>query len=336
MQNGKRVLWMFILAVFLTSSIPPVGREQAAFAQGRKMKIAWVAVSGVMAPIWIAKEENLYQKYGLDADVVFVRGSQTATHAMLAGDLDITVNSGSSVVNAGATGQDVVIIASLTNTPGLSLMSKIAMTAANLKGKVIATDKPGTEPYNSLLLALKHLNLTPADVKINPIGPPETVFSAMENRVVDIGVLSPPILFKAESLGFQTVVDISALGISSQGACITTTRRYIRDHRENAVKFMKAFVEAIHLFKTDVGTSHKVMEKYTKISDPEILEKTRQYFGMKMIAQVPYPTREGLKTVVEVQAALNPKISSVNVDQLIDNSLLSELEQSGFIRSLYR
>ncbi|MBI3016266.1 MAG: ABC transporter substrate-binding protein [Candidatus Tectomicrobia bacterium] len=336
MGNWKRVVWIIVLAAFLWSPVAPAGREQAAFAQGTRTKIAWVAVSGVMAPIWIAKEKNLYQKYGMDTEVVFVRGSQNATKALLAGDLDITVNSGNAVVNAGAAGQDVVIIASLTNTPGLSLMSKTPMTAADLKGKVIATDKPGSEPHNSLLLALQYLKLTPADVKINPIGPPETVVSAMETGVVDVGMLSPPMLFKGEDLGYHTVVDISTLGIPTQGACVTVTRRYIQAHRDNVEKFMKAFVNAIHILKTDAETSHKVLAKYSKIQDPKILEKTRHYFGVKMIARVPYPTLEGLRTVVKIQVPLNPRIASVDVNRLVDDSFLRELEGSGFIANLYR
>lgn len=336
MRKWERILWVFVLTVVLSSPTPWTGSEDRAFAQGRAVRIAWTAVTGAQAPIWIAKEKNLYKKYGLETEIVYVAGSPTATKAMLAGDLDLTVNSGNSVVQAAAAGQDVVVLAGIVNVPVYSLMSKTPLKPSDLKGKVIATDKPGSHPYNSLLLALRHMNLDPRDVKINPIGPPVTVLSAMELGVVDVGLMSPPVLFKAESLGFHTVVDIAALGISNQGSSITATRRFIRGHREEVLKFMKALVEAIHVYKTDPESSFRVLDKYTKVQDREILEKTRRYFADKIIAQVPYPTLEGLKTDVELQSAANPRMSSVNVDQLVDTSFLAELERSGFVRDLYR
>jgi ABC-type nitrate/sulfonate/bicarbonate transport system substrate-binding protein len=334
MKRRVRALVLFLLFFSIWSTVAERG---AAFAQGRKIRLAWVAVSGAMAPVWIAQELNLYKKYGLDAELLFVGGSSLATRALLTGDLDITVNSGLSVVNAAATeALDIVLVAGISNVLPFYLMARSGFKTSDLKGKVIATDKPGTAPYHALTLTLKHLHLTPRDVRITPVGPPPTVLAAMEQRIVDVGILSPPMSFRAESLGFQNLVDIASLGIYSQGVCIATTRRFIKDHREEVLKFMKALVAAINVYKTDPDVALRVLEKYTKIRDWKILERTRRYYAEKIIPQLPYPTREGLQAVVEDQAAMNPVIASVKVDDLIDNSFLSELEKSGFIQAIYR
>lgn len=334
MTRTARVLVLFFLLFLIWTSGASTG---LAFAQGRKVRLAWVAVSGAMAPVWLAQELNLYKKHGLDAELVYVGGSTVATRALLTGDLDITVNSGLSVVNAAGTGaSDIVLIAGISNVPPFYLMAKGGTTTADLNGKVIGTDKPGTATYHALMLALKHLNLTPRNVRIAPVGPPPTTLSAMEQGLVDAGILSPPISFRAESLGFQNLVDIASLGIHSQEICITTTRAFIRDHREGVLRFMKAFVEAIYVYRSDQETSVRVLEKYTRIPDKKILERTRQYYALKIIPQVPYPTREGLLAVVKEQAAINPAVASVKVDDLIDNSFLTELEKSGFVQTLYK
>ena len=335
MIRSQRAWFVFILFFLILSPIN-YARDSAALAQTRKIRLAWVAISGAQAPIWIAAEKNLFKKHGLDAEIVYVASSQTATHALLAGDLDITVNSGNAAVSAAGAGQDIVIIAGVTNVPVFSLMAKTNLKAADLKGKIIATDKPGTNPHHALLLALEHLNLRPGDVRITLIGNSAAVLAAMEQGIVDVGIMSPPMLFKAKSLGYHTVVDLTSLGIPSQGNCITTTRRFIKVHREEVLRFMKALVEAIYVYKTDQETSLRVLQKYTKIQDRNMLEETRRYFALKLIPQVPYPTKEGLKTIVETQAAIDPRISSINIDHLIDNSFLSELERSGFIQGLYR
>jgi ABC-type nitrate/sulfonate/bicarbonate transport system substrate-binding protein len=334
--RSQRAWVIFVLVVVIWNVFARYDRESTAFAQDQKIRLAWVAISGAQAPIWIAKEQKLFKKYGLDAEITYVASSQTATHALLAGDLDITVNSGNAAVSAASIGQDIVLIAGITNLPVFSLMAKTNLKAADLKGKVIATDKPGTNPHHALMLALKHLNLRPGDIRISPIGNSAAVLAAMEQGIVDVGVISPPMLFKAKRLGYHTVVDLVSLGIPSQGNCITTTRRFIKAHREEVLQFTKALVDAIYIYKTDQETTLKVLEKYTKIQDRNMLEETRRYFALKLIPQIPYPTKEGLKRIVETPAAIDPRISSVNVDQLIDNSFLSELEKSGFIRSLYR
>ncbi len=310
---------------------------EPALAQGRKVRVAWVAVSGSMAPIWIAHELKLYKKHGLDAEIVYVGGSTLGTRALLTGDVDIAVNSGLSVVNAAGTGaSDIVLIAGVSNVPPFYLMAKGGSTSADLKGRVIGTDKPGTAPYHALTVALRHLNLSPRDVRIAPVGPPPTTLSAMEQGLVDAGVLSPPMSYRAEKLGFQNVVDIASLGVHSQGICITATRKFIRDNRNGISRFLKAFVEAIYVYKMDQETSLKVLEKYTRIPDRNILERTRQYYALKIIPQIPYATHEGLAAVVSEQVALNPGIASVKVEELIDNSFVSELDKSGFVQKLYR
>lgn len=334
MKRIVRVVALFFLLFSIWSSGAKTG---LAYAQGRKVRLAWVAVSGAMAPVWIAQGLNLYKKYGLDAELLYVGGSTLATRALLTGDLDITVNSGLSVVNAAATeALDVVLVAGISNVLPFYLMARPGIKTSDLKGKIIATDKPGTGPYQALVLTLKHLHLATRDVRIAPIGPPPTVLASMEQGVVDMGILSPPMSFRAEGLGFHNLVDIAAIGIQSQGVCITTTRRFIRDHREEVLKFMKALVEAIYVYKTDNETALKILEKYTKIRDRKILERTRRYYAEKIIPQVPYPTREGLQAVVEDQAVISPAVASVKVDSLIDNSFLAELERSGFVKTLYK
>jgi ABC-type nitrate/sulfonate/bicarbonate transport system substrate-binding protein len=156
----------------------------------------------------------------------------------------------------------------------------------------------------------------------------------MQQGLVDAGILSPPMSFRAESLGFQNLVDIASLGIYSQGACVTTTRRFIRDRREEVLNFMRALVAGIHVYKTDRDAALRVLEKYTQIRDRQILERTRRYYAEKIIAQFPYATKEGLQAVIEDQAAISPASGSVNVDRLIDNSFLTELERSAFVQTL--
>ena len=335
MKRTVRVLVLFFLLFFISLSGSSTG---LALAQNHKVRLAWVAVGGAMAPVWIAQELNLYKKYGLDAELVYVGGSTLATRALLTGDLDITMNSGLSVVNAAGTGaSDIVLIAGISNVLPFYLMARSGLkTSSDVKGKVIATDKPGTATYHALLVALKHLNFSPGDVRIAPVGPPPTTLSTMEQGLVDGGILSPPISFRAESLGFQNLVDIAATGIYSQGVCITTTRRFIRGHREEVLNFTKAMVAAINVYKKDSSASLRVLEKYTRIRDREILERTRRYYAEKIIPQLPYATREGLRAVVEDQAAINPAIAAVKVDSLIDNSFLTELEKSGFVQTLYK
>jgi ABC-type nitrate/sulfonate/bicarbonate transport system substrate-binding protein len=165
-------------------------------------------------------------------------------------------------------------------------------------------------------------------------GSPE-ILAGLSSGTVDAGLLSSPLHLRAVKLGFSLLADLSNSGIDYQGAGVVTTRFFVRENPDVVRRYIRAYVEGLHRLKTDKSFSLKVLAKYTRIAEPEALEETYQHYAIKVMPRVPYPTTKGIQTVLDEIGTRNAKAKTLPPSSLIDVSFLTELEQSGFIKSLY-
>ena len=167
-------------------------------------------------------------------------------------------------------------------------------------------------------------------------GYPE-ILTGLQSGMLDGGIFSPPGNLNAQALGFREFIDAGSTGIEYASTCYGTTRRFIRERRETVAQFMRALTAAIHRFKTDKATSLKIMQQYIKNRDPKLLEETYRVYALKYLPKAPYPTRNGVKTILDSFAESTiPDAKSAEPDAFIDISFVQELEKSGWIERLYR
>jgi hypothetical protein len=131
------------------------------------------------------------------------------------------------------------------------------------------------------------------------------------------------------------LVDLSTIGVDYQGAGVVTTRAYARDNQDVVRRYLRAYVEGLHRFKTDKNFSLKVIGKYTRISEPDALEETYPHYAVKVMPKVPYPTTKGIQMVLDEIGSRDVKAKNLSPAALIDVHYLNELEQSGFVKNLY-
>lgn len=165
-------------------------------------------------------------------------------------------------------------------------------------------------------------------------GIPE-ILAGLEKRAIEGGILSPPIVLKAKKLGFKELLDIGTLGVPYEQSNVVTSKGFIRKSEEIVRRFIKAYVEGIHFFKTNRESSIKVISKYTRIAERDVLEETYEIFGIKYLPSVPYPSLSAVKFVLEEEAKKNPKALSFNPHDFIEPKFVKELDESGFIKRLY-
>jgi ABC-type nitrate/sulfonate/bicarbonate transport system substrate-binding protein len=265
----------------------------------------------------MAKEAGIFRQNGLDVELVFFRGSTTAVMALLARETPISQVTGPPVVSASLRGSDAVMIAGGAVVADYWLMSRSDMkTAEQLKGGSIAVSTFGGQSEFVARLALKKLGLTPVkDVTMVQIG-------------------APPDSFVGEKKGFYTLTQVS---VPTQSTGVATTRRFIRENPEVVKKYIKSQIEAVHRIKTDRVAGMNVLVKYLGSQDKEILEKT--YDDASNDRKLPpkqYPTLEGLKNILDPLAEIDPKAKAAKPEDFVDMSFIRELDQSGYIDSLYK
>lgn len=305
-----------------------------------KLTVGYSAISINQLPGWVAKETGIFARNGLDVQLVYFSGGTPALMALVSGDTAVSQNSGPEVVNAHIAGSDVVFIAGGTVTLDWWLLSRSEIkTAAQLKGGTLAISRFGSASDFVARFGLQRIELVPEkDVAIVQIGTTTDRLAAIGAGRVQATVLPPPTMFIALKNGLNVLADVSALGLAFQHTAPVTTRRFIRENPEVVRRYLKSHVEAVQRIKTDRETGITVMTKYLgQAKDRDSTEKSYdRYISEDQLPVKQYPTLEGIKTVLNTLAEKDPKARAVKPEDLVDTRFIKELDQSGFIDSLYR
>jgi ABC-type nitrate/sulfonate/bicarbonate transport system substrate-binding protein len=207
--------------------------------------------------------------------------------------------------------------------------------AEDLKGKIGANQSPGTIADFALRVSLRKLGLDPAkDVSLRSIGVLYDRIAAMQKGVVQFTVVTEAEKPIVDKLGFPVLLDVISLKIPFPQRGIATTGKYIKEQPDTVRRYMRAYVEAIHYFKTRKEETMQIMRKYSRVEDRNVLEHTQSWFTQNM-PEYPYPPLvEGYQGVVQEMASTQPKAAALNAKDLVDARFVKELEDSGFVASL--
>jgi NitT/TauT family transport system substrate-binding protein len=296
-----------------------------------KVKIGYPAFTGAYTPLWIAVEEGLGRKYGLDLEVIYA-GRTSPGLLLESGAVQYTVQTGFGTVQTYARGmKDHVIIASFASTTGFSIYSRPQITkAADLRGKIIGTAIPGDVTNTLVRYVLKNrLSLDPArEVKIVPLGEPPNVLPALEKGVVDAAILGTPARLLAKKMGFRELLDFDELGVQVPYVGVSALKATVKKSPDTTVKLVASLTEAIQVFKTNKEKSLLAMKKYLRGASEEILGETYGYFSSRT-QRFPYPSIEAIRTALDMLSDEYPQARSVDPREVADLSFVKQVESGG-------
>lgn len=331
MKNLRAAARIIILALFvLAASLWGAGSARA-----ERVRVAYSSISGAMGPLWTANDLGLFNRNGLEVQLLYIGGGSVVTQALLGGDVQFVRLGASAVMQASLRGMDLKMIANTINRLVFSLMSRPEIKSpADLKGKKIGVTRLGGSTDFALDLALKKWNLRRgADVAVLQTGGMPQLLGALTAGSVDAGVISPPTNLTAAKMGMKELVDFGDLPIAYPNSPLATTQAYLDKNREVALRFLRAYAEGIHRVKTDRETTLKIYSKYTKVQDPEILAELYRIYGVKHLESFPAVKLEAVDEVLRSEIKSG---AAVKAADFVDNSLVAELEREGFFRKLYR
>jgi NitT/TauT family transport system substrate-binding protein len=311
-----------------------------ASAQLARVNVGYSAISADQLPAWVAKDTGIFERNGLDVEVIFFTGGSTAILALVSGDVPITQVSGPGLVSSALAGSEAVFIAGGMTSLNYVLMGKPGVKSPEqLKGGTVAISRFGSATDSIARFALRRIGLIPGkDVAIVQVGSgPDRLAAALTGRVT-AAVINPPSSFQAEKKGLAVIADVAQMGLVFQHTAPATTRKFIREHHDLVRRYVKAHVEAVHRMWTDKEATIKVLGKYMGGGvEREILEKSRDnVLTEALFPKKQYPTLEGLKTVLDDLAERDPRAKTAKPEQFVDLSFIKELDQSGFIDGLYK
>jgi NitT/TauT family transport system substrate-binding protein len=300
-------------------------------------KINWgvTSLSGGNWIPWIAKEARIYEKHGLDVQLILLRGSGQTSAALLGGSIFASPVALPTMMLADLSGADLVNVAH--TVPGVQTKMVVKpeiRRAEDLRGKRIATSSLGSLGDFLFKYILRKNGLDPnREMTWLSIGTPPDRLQALFSGVVDATEASYPFDAQAERKGFRVLFD-ARKEVVYPSMSIVTRRKNIVEDRDTVMRMVKAHVEGIAYFKNNKEFSIKVLSKQLKINDRDTLENSYDTYKQDFIS-VPYPIMKGLEATYDYVAQTRPEIRNRKPEEFMDPSFIAELDKSGFIKKLY-
>jgi len=300
--------------------------------------VGYSTFSGAYLPLWIAVEDRLGRKYGLDLKAIYA-GRIRPQQLLASNEVPFVMATGTGAITSHILGvKDQVIILVTINKVNSAIFSRPEIrTAEELRGKVVATGRPGAFGDTMVRYVLRaKLGLTPdRDVKMLPIGEAQLTFPALERGIVQAASLTIPFTLIAKKMGYRELIDYDKAGVVYPYNTITALRQTPTKNPDLTERVLKTLIEGTYVAKTDREKSLAVMKKYMRGTSDEILEETYQY-AKSVTEEVPTPSLEITKTALEILSYEYPKAKETDPNLIIDATIMKRIEQSGFIKALYK
>lgn len=305
-----------------------------------RLRVGLSSVSPINGSIWVAEEKGLFKKYGIEPEVILIGGASAAgVGSLIAGDVQFLIGGGGAVVNAAINGADAVMIGSVVNKGIQRVMARSELKSPeDLKGKKVGVTRFGASSHMVLQMMLRQWHMAPSDIQIIQVGSSPAMMASLEKGGIDAAVLTEPTFFFAEDQGYRVLADLANMEIYYLHSMLDSTRGYLRSHRDLALRFMKAFVEGAAFFKRNRSETIEVLKKKMRTAPGQIkyLERSHALYSSGYFENAPYPSLQGVRSVLEFLAKDNPRAANADPKTFIDASLVKELDDSGFIAKLYQ
>ncbi len=325
-----KIIYAVAVALVTAAQMP------SALAQER-LRLAWAGFSPTNSPIWVIEDRKLMQKQGVTPEIIAINASPTVLQALLANEIDAASISVTTLTSSRLAGADTIMFVGVVPTfvDHIVSLSSVA-TVEQLRGKIGGVNRLGSTSDLGLRLALRRLGVDPdKDVKIIPTGGAAERFAALSKGVTQFTIMPEPFLTQAEKLGFRNLYNITDLKIPFWWNGILSREAIIKTKRPLMLKLTRAMIEAIHIIKTEKEYAKALIKKNLGVADLEGLERADKDYS-NVFPEAPYPTPDGVKTMLDDLAPKNPKAAVADAKTYVDPSLVGELEKAGFIKQLYK
>ena len=319
MKFGR--LLFSVLAMLLALKLAP--------ASAASINVVWTSEVGQFAPLWVTKEAKLFEKYGNNVQLIFIQGASSAAAALASGNAQVGMFSPQVVISTPAL--DLLMFGRLGNTMDNRIYGRRGIKSIK-EVKRVAISRFGSNADFAARFLLQREGLRPdVDVALLQVGNQSNRIAATETNNADAAMLTPPMTLQARKLGMPLLVDASKLNIPYSSLFFVSRRSYLVKNRADMINFTKAMIEGVHVYKSNKEFALKVLAKYMKVQDREVLEENFREYDFPVR---PYPAKDYYELPIQEVGKKDPKVLKDNPERFADMSLVKELDSSGFIDKL--
>lgn len=319
-QNGKALTRAMVLLLASFNFVFPV-----AGAETKKIKLGYSTVGPAGTGLWMAKEIGAFEKYGIDAEMIFISAGPIVVQALLGGDLQAGLAATNAVTAAVMAGAPLVSVMSLVNRPYYRLWVHPETTRIEeLRGKILGVSRFGSVTDNMTRILLRRYKME-GDVQIRQMGGTTEMAAAFQRRQIDGAVISA----LRVNAPMRMLVDLAELGIRYSNIVIAVSRDYQKRNPDMVEAMVRAYLEGVAAANHQRERALKVIQKYTRLQDQKLIDELYAD-GVKFLEKEPRLDAEALAPIVEFMGK-----KPIPVEAVADNSIVDRLAREGFIDKLY-
>lgn len=305
------------------------------------VRIGIEAPAGTNAHYYVTKQLGLFQKHGVNIELISFPGGTVGLQALFAGDIQFATSDGVAGLSANLRGANLYFVAGMINTFPFSILSRPEIrTPQELRGKKIVISRYGSSSDTAVRAAVEKYDLKPdKDVIILQGGGQSERFAALRTGAVDAAIVSPPLNLTGKRLGFNEVIDLSQSGVPYSHQQIVAIKDYLDRNPDAVLRTLRALTEGLAAWK-DPAKKSVVMSniaKYLRL-DPEKnkdqIEETYRYYS-KTFPTKPYATAEGLEFTAQILKKNRPEAKDIQAKDWVNNRFIAELEKEGFLARVF-
>lgn len=274
-------------------------------------------------PLWLARDGGYFAKHNLNVDATQITSIQ-GIPALLSSQIEFDDIGGSEAISAGAQGADVVVLATLTPVYPYSMYVAPGInSAADMKGKKVATTKTGASLDIALKVAFRKLGLDPdKDVQFIQTGSVPNVITTMISGQTQITVSKPPEALKLEAQGFKVFTSLAKDKLPASSVCIVARKSWVAQHKEVTQRYIDSIIEAIAREKKDKDYAVKVLGQNLKSDDTVALTASYNLYSVDVLPQYPYPKPDQFADAKDILGRTNEKVKNFDVTKILDDSFV--------------
>lgn len=308
----------------------------AAPVRAEPIRIAYSGVSASGTPVWLAKEEGIFAKHGLEADLVAVRSAPIQVTALVSNEVQFVRGSASSMLTAAAQGAKLKIIMSLFAERASYdfLVSPSIAKPSDLRGKKIGVQDFSGLLWSLTMLSLREMGLDPQrdNISIQAIGDSTVIAQALATGIIDGAALDSLQSARLQGLGIKVLFDLSKIALPASP--FMTAEAFIQKNPQTVENLIKALIEASAFMRANKERGLAILQKHIKV-DRQLAELGYKFL-LEDLTSYTFVTPKGLKTAQDIIALRDPKIQKFNVEELLDQRILTKVVKSGYVEEIER
>ena len=318
----------FWVPLALLLVVAPAGAEP--------IRIAYSGVSASGTPVWLAKDEGIFARHGLEADLVAVRSAPLQVTALVSNEVQFVRGSASSMLTAAAQGAKLKIILSLfAERASYDFLVAPSITKpSDLRGKKIGVQDFSGLLWSLTMLSLREMGLDPQkdNINIQAIGDSTVIAQSLASGIIDGAALDRLQSARLQGLGVKVLYDLGKIPLPASP--FMSSEAFIQKSPQTVENFIKALIEASAFMRAQKERGVAILQKYIK-ADRQLAELGYKFL-LEDLTPYTFVTAKGLKTAQDVIALRDPKITKFNVEELLDQRILTKVVKSGYVEEIER